>query len=961
MLEVINVTKIYEQKFGPRVRALDNVTLRFPDRGMVFLLGKSGSGKSTLLNVCGGLDAPTSGEIIVKGRSSKDFSQSDFDSYRNTYVGFVFQEYNILNEFTVEENISLALELQGKPRDKAAVEALLQQVDMLGYAKRKPNTLSGGQKQRIAIARALVKKPEIIMADEPTGALDSATGRQVFETLKNLSRDKLVIVVSHDRDFAERYGDRIIELEDGHILSDVTKVHQPQETLSDKISVVGDMLCVRQSGYLTDADFDQIKSFLLRENRDVLIAGGEQDVQTVKKATRITDDGQREVFRQTPPPQVWGYQGAIAKFIRSRLPLRHAARIGVSSMKTKPVRLIFTVLLCTIAFIMFGLLSTMSLYDSETTFKQSLMDSDLQLLRVEKNYQTHVTWYENGEAWDTYTQLDTTRFSEAELQKLMQTHGADVFGGVEVYSKINLRAQTSDYWLSMIRTMACLPENHSLRSQIKGSYPVADDEICISSYTADVIYNCGITDQSGKAIELKKAEDVIGKSIYIDSTLYKVVGIFDSGEVPAKYDSLLEGVDINWQLYYQYETEMGDGLHLTAFVNEASLKDLSDEYTYYYDSSLWNRWIYVDHDGGTGAGYQLPEYSNYVYSGLSGIPGGAVVQSLAEGEGAVIPVYYLYEMAYEHYSVRLEQSPEDEELRKLVNSCQTLVNDGYWTGENPYAEEETLLLAALERDGVQFKITMMLSNEGDMTTIGEAKEVPVVGFWSPQSANTDTTVIYLPDEMADAMWQEQKDGLLWYEEYTTNYVESPDALYSVIYLPYDHSTEQTEQFWSMYEDKTYAADDSRIRLSSSFIDNLEMIDEAIVMLEKVFLYVGLVLAVFAALLLSNFISVSIANKKREIGILRAVGARGTDVFKIFFSESFVIALICVVLSSLASVALCGAINGLLAESIGASLFVFGIGSFALVVGIAVVTAVVATFLPVWNAARKKPVDSIRAL
>ena len=212
MLEVLNLKKVYKSKMGSDVAALDGVTLRFPEKGMVFLLGKSGSGKSTLLNVCGGLDNPTSGEIIVKGRSSKNFSQSDFDSYRNTFIGFIFQEYNILNEFSVEDNIALALELQGKPKDKAAINNLLEEVDLAGYAKRKPNTLSGGQKQRIAIARALIKSPEIIMADEPTGALDSNTGRQVFETLKRLSRDKLVIVVSHDRDFAERYADRIVEL-----------------------------------------------------------------------------------------------------------------------------------------------------------------------------------------------------------------------------------------------------------------------------------------------------------------------------------------------------------------------------------------------------------------------------------------------------------------------------------------------------------------------------------------------------------------------------------------------------------------------------------------------------------------------------------------------------------------------------------------------------------------------------
>ena len=261
MLEVKNLTKVYKTKGGADVNALDGVTMRFPETGMVFLLGKSGSGKSTLLNVCGGLDSPTSGEIIVKGRSSKNFSQSDFDSYRNTFIGFIFQEYNILNEFSVEDNIALALELQGKPKDKKAIAELLEEVDLTGYAKRKPNTLSGGQKQRIAIARALVKQPEIIMADEPTGALDSATGKQVFDTLKKLSKTKLIVVVSHDRDFAEQYGDRIIELKDGKIISDITKTQEEQRPVSGNVTAIGDTLCLKAGAELTDKDFNEIKAF----------------------------------------------------------------------------------------------------------------------------------------------------------------------------------------------------------------------------------------------------------------------------------------------------------------------------------------------------------------------------------------------------------------------------------------------------------------------------------------------------------------------------------------------------------------------------------------------------------------------------------------------------------------------------------------------------------------------------
>ena len=185
MIEVRNLKKTYNVK-GNITKALDDVTIKFPETGMVFLLGKSGSGKSTLLNICGGLDEADSGEVIIMGKSSSTFSKSDFDSYRNTYVGFIFQEYNILSEFSIEDNLSLALELQGKKKDKEKVDYLLKQVDLDGFAKRKPNTLSGGQKQRIAIARALIKDPKIIMADEPTGALDSKTGKQVFDTLKKL-------------------------------------------------------------------------------------------------------------------------------------------------------------------------------------------------------------------------------------------------------------------------------------------------------------------------------------------------------------------------------------------------------------------------------------------------------------------------------------------------------------------------------------------------------------------------------------------------------------------------------------------------------------------------------------------------------------------------------------------------------------------------------------------------------
>lgn len=218
MFEVKNLKKTYYPKKGIPVEALKGIELSFGGKGLVFILGKSGSGKSTLLHLMGCLDRATEGELILNGVSSQNFTAADYDNFRGEYLGFVFQDYNLLPEFTVEENIALGLELIGKKAEN--VLEMLALVGLNDMAKRKPMELSGGQRQRVAIARALAKDPKIIFADEPTGALDEETGKSILSLLKELSNEKLVIVVTHDREFAEEFGDRIIELADGRIVAD---------------------------------------------------------------------------------------------------------------------------------------------------------------------------------------------------------------------------------------------------------------------------------------------------------------------------------------------------------------------------------------------------------------------------------------------------------------------------------------------------------------------------------------------------------------------------------------------------------------------------------------------------------------------------------------------------------------------------------------------------------------------
>lgn len=221
MLQLKNITKKYITG-DTSVLALDDVNLEFDKCEFVSILGPSGCGKTTMLNIIGGLDRYTSGDLIINGKSTKDFIDSDWDAYRNNSVGFVFQNYNLIPHLNVLENVELALTLSGFPdvyRKAKATEAL-KKVGLSDQLKKRPNQLSGGQMQRVAIARALVNDPDIILADEPTGALDSVTSVQIMDLLREIAKERLIIMVTHNSEIADKYSTRIIRLLDGKVIND---------------------------------------------------------------------------------------------------------------------------------------------------------------------------------------------------------------------------------------------------------------------------------------------------------------------------------------------------------------------------------------------------------------------------------------------------------------------------------------------------------------------------------------------------------------------------------------------------------------------------------------------------------------------------------------------------------------------------------------------------------------------
>ena len=281
MIEISNLTKIYRAKKRKNHCALKNINLTLPDKGLIFVLGKSGSGKSTLLNLIGGLDNITSGKIVVDGNDLSGFSEGDFCNYRNSHIGFIFQDYHLIEELTVYDNILLLLNLSGE-KDGEKVKSALAKVDLAGYEDRYPSELSGGEQQRVAIARTIVKNPRVILADEPTGNLDTVTAKRIVQLLKELSKERLILIVSHNINDATNFADRIIELKKGEIILD--KSRNPD--FADEVKLIDGKLVYPQGLDLSSKDIATINGYFAKEKSGELVKRTDKFLTTEKSADK---------------------------------------------------------------------------------------------------------------------------------------------------------------------------------------------------------------------------------------------------------------------------------------------------------------------------------------------------------------------------------------------------------------------------------------------------------------------------------------------------------------------------------------------------------------------------------------------------------------------------------------------------------------------------------------------------
>ena len=913
MLETKNLVKIYKPKKGVPVRALDKVDLKFADTGMVFLLGKSGSGKSTLLNLLGGLDKYDEGEIIIKGVSSKKFRQKHFDSYRNTYVGFIFQEYNVLDDFTVGANIALAIELQGKKATNDIINNILKQVDLEGYGARKPNELSGGQKQRVAIARALVKSPQIIMADEPTGALDSNTGKQVFDTLKNLSKEKLVIVVSHDREFAETYADRIIELADGKVISDM-EIDSDFKESDQELSYNGNVIEVPQGYFLTEEDRNAINDYIKNlENQTVSLA--------------VNQKHSNNRFKNTEQEKIVNLSTGF-KLIKSKLPLKNAFKIGASGLKHKKIRLVTTILLSCIAFGLFGLSDTFGAYNHIETCTNSLMDTNIKYIATAKAKKVERKEYTY---WGNYG----SKLSDADLKKFeadtgVKMHGvylpfdSDISYTNHINHDIQLTEQESnfhrDYFTGFSKINSEILKEMDFKI-LEGSLPDGSkNEIAISEYTFEVFkksqYTDGVSlfDKNGNRyfdyVNISSYGDIIGKILELDSQKYVITAVIDTNFDLERYSQLIT--------YDEYKT------NAETVIDYVLLSEFNNALNYSYSATAM-----------TGDGF--------IERMIASRPAVAFVSNgyvdFLNGDISITP----------QYLAKLEDLSGENIIwldgeKQSLNDNEIIITSDFLGGW--YVDTEVSKDFEEKKEQIYEDVDQLKQNNNF--------EAFLDAYSYQENKREECKIVGIIDTSKSAL----RGTAVWSDKYYEIFTDGKECVYEFCIGKSPTTKSDLKKLVSYCYNEE---DTMRFGIQNAVTFELDSINEILKELSKWFLYIGIGFALFASLMLANFISISISYKKEEIGILRAIGSRGNDVFRIFFAESFIIAMINFVLSGVGVFAATMLFNHLFRNEIGTLITVlnFGIRQVILLFAVSVLVAFVASYIPVKKIASKRPIDAIR--
>ena len=976
MLQLKNVVKKYGEKENI-VTALNGVNITFRENEFVAILGHSGCGKTTMLNIIGGLDHCTKGDLIINGVSTKKFKDRDWDAYRNHSIGFIFQSYNLIPHQTVLSNVELALTISGvskSERRKRATEAL-KKVGLEDQLYKKPNQMSGGQMQRVAIARALINNPDILLADEPTGALDSETSIQVMELLKEIASDRLVILVTHNPELAEEYATRIVRVKDGAIVSD-TDPYEPPKTDGEKTAKKK-----RVSMSFFTAVSLSLNNLLTKKGRTLLtsFAGsigiiGIALILSLSTGINSYINTVQEETLSSYPIDILKETTDLSSLFGAVMDRDSKPEEGGESEEKEPAE--ETVRANTNVYEVFNALNSSARQTNNLAAFKEFVDSSEDM----QKYASAVSYSYNVKM-PVFTQEESGRIIQVDLAKIMsETTG---MSSVFESSSFGMMMSGMEMWEELLPAEDGSPINDMLKNQydlVYGSWPQNYDEVVIvltrRNQLPDVVmYTLGLKDTEmlpelmRKVMTGEVVEDY-GKVEWTYRELcdkeYKLI-------LPCEYYQTVEGgnryVDLTENetgLEYLYNSgEIGVDLKIVGFIrpNEDATatmlsgyigytKDLTDYIIEKTNDSEIVKAQMDDPDTDVIAGVPFKN-DEYVAPTIQEMRDkvNEFLSRLSVSEKADIYKFIMMlpdeEAALEFAMPYLSQYTHDELVQMVAGMY----------AENMGVDPETIMSYIGEMDEETLfgyvAQAMYAQNVEQLLAVRTLEELAAALDMTEISDEQYEALFesYTPDELSDSTYEEILSELGYADP------DDPDSVH--IYAKTFEDKDRIADAISAYNDSVDEEDrikytDYVALLMSSITDIISGISYLLIA------FVGISLVV-SSIMIGIITYISVLERTREIGILRAIGASKHDVSTVFNAETLIVGLVSGVIGIGVSLLLIIPINAILyaatnIEGLHATLPVAGA---VILVAISMVLTLIAGIIPSRVAAKKDPVEALR--
>jgi putative ABC transport system permease protein len=931
MLELIDIKKDYVTG-GATVPALKGISLKFRDSEFVSILGQSGCGKTTMLNIVGGLDQYTSGDLKINGVSTKNYKDRDWDFYRNNSIGFVFQSYNLIPHQTVLANVELALTLSGVSKSERRMRALdaLEKVGLSEHVNKKPNQMSGGQMQRVAIARALVNNPDILLADEPTGALDTETSVQIMEILKKISHDRLIIMVTHNPDLAFKYSTRIIKLLDGKITDDSDPFNGDAEIETIDLFEMSDL---EKENYEYQKSWEQKRS-RGRAKSEKKPAGAAKKQEAAKQKAAKKHVKQEKQLQQKQKKQ------------RTSMSFFTALSLSRNNLMTKKGRTLLTAFAGSIGIIGIALILAIS------NGIQVYID------RVQRDTLSSYPVSIQSESIDISSMIESmTGQSDKEI-----THDKD-----KVYS--------NNIMTDMVNSMVAESSSNNLN---KFRTYIEDRRDELEPYVSDIMYSYDVplyiysTDTSDGAVQLNPGTmlDSMGMGTNESSNSVMTSSMTNS----SVWNQLLDNQEL---LDEQYDVVAGSW---PSAYNEVVL--VIDENNEIADYTLYS------------LGFKDPDEVKTIFKNVyAGQSYEVDDMELTYDEILSKEFKLVYPTQFYSFNTRTgawdDCSKDDDYMKKVVDNAETIKISGI-IRPNPDAVNTAISNGVGYTRELMLHIIDKV-NESEIVKLQEAdKEVDV--FTGVPFANTKDTPITMDDVNAylETLQVEDKAQMQAFMSNMTEEqildmfsqsvkVETTDATYESnkkkLGITSEDTPSQIDIYCRDFESKEHIADfvkqynkevdeDGRSEDEISYTDYVGIIMSSvstiITAISSVLIAFVAISLVVSSIMVGIITYISVLERTKEIGILRSIGASKKDVKRVFNAETFIEGLVSGVMGIAITLLLCIPANIIIKHFTNiANLAKLPVAGAVILIIISVVLTTIAGLVPASMAAKKDPVVALR--